>query len=128
MICKYCHEDKSTEDFKPRNKSRCRSCHVVWDREWRAQGGAEWHRNYDLQRKYGMTLEEYSQRLTDQDARCAACGVGGALVVDHDHATGEVRSLLCSGCNLALGHVADDPQRLHLLASYVEAFIPQRIR
>ena len=34
-----------------------------------------------------------------QGGRCAVCGEGGALCVDHDHATGLARGLLCRSCN-----------------------------
>jgi len=39
--------------------------------------------------------------------------------VDHDHATGAIRDLLCSGCLSALGAVNDDPQRLTALIEYL---------
>lgn len=35
--------------------------------------------------------------------RCAICGCEGETVVDHDHATGLVRGLLCPGCNISEG-------------------------
>jgi hypothetical protein len=35
-----------------------------------------------------------------QGGRCAVCGVGGRIQIDHDHATGMVRGLLCQSCNI----------------------------
>ena len=42
------------------------------------------------------------------------------LHVDHDHETGKIRGLLCHACNIVLGLVKDDPDRLRLLANYLE--------
>ena len=48
------------------------------------------------------------------------CRRGPAAHVDHDHLTGQVRGLLCSGCNQGLGNVKDDAARLRAAADYVE--------
>ena len=68
-----------------------------------------------------------------QRGLCAACGVykdpweptGVAnrakyLVVDHDHATGRIRGLLCTQCNIAIGQTHDDPSILRAAAAYLE--------
>lgn len=77
---------------------------------------------------YGMSFEEYQQKLEAQGGVCFTCAGnngGKALVVDHDHSKpkGEGnRGLLCNGCNVALGAVQEQPQVLRKLAEYLEAY------
>lgn len=78
-----------------------------------------------IRRKYGVSMEEYSKRLENQNHRCEICGqpqVPGKkfLAVDHCHATGEVRALLCDLCNNGLGSFKDRPETLRAAADYLE--------
>jgi hypothetical protein len=59
--------------------------------------------------------------LEAQGGRCAICGdqQGMELIPDHDHLSGRPRGLLCSPCNLGLGMMADDPERLRAAMIYV---------
>lgn len=60
--------------------------------------------------RYGLSLEDYAVLVLLQDSCCAICGVkADSLVVDHDHATGKVRGLLCNHCNKVLGFARDNP-------------------
>ena len=84
-------------------------------------------REYQLQKKFGLSRAEYDGMLRHQGGRCAICGsldpgtnAKGQFCVDHDHATGEVRGLLCNRCNTGLGAFKDYPQALLKAAVYLE--------
>jgi len=60
-----------------------------------------------LWKKYGLLPEEYRRLLQRQKGKCAVCKKiqERKLCVDHDHASGTVRGLLCTHCNTAIGHL-----------------------
>jgi hypothetical protein len=76
-------------------------------------------RTYHLKRRYGITAAEADLMLEQQGGLCAICGAATAVHVDHDHATGQVRALLCFNCNGGLGQFKDDPAVLRAAAEYV---------
>lgn len=103
-------------------------------RDWnRAHAGGirEKRLAYDWQRLYGITPADYDQMLDEQGGVCAVCGEPETarhqsgrvrlLAIDHDHATGKVRGLLCHACNTSIGGMADNPVRLMAAAAYVTA-------
>lgn len=75
---------------------------------------------YHLTRRYGITAEEADHLVEKQEGLCAVCRAAPAAHVDHDHATGAVRELLCFNCNGGLGQFKDDPAVLRGAADYVE--------
>lgn len=88
----------------------------------------ECRRLYARLRRHGIGHEDYQRMLSQQGNACAVCrgawrGWSGrdAPHIDHDHATGRVRGLLCGSCNTALGRFGDDPARLRRAADYIEA-------
>jgi hypothetical protein len=73
---------------------------------------------------YSLTPEQYDAMLKEQCGRCAICctekpGGKGRFHVDHDHATGKVRGLLCSSCNRGLGYLKDDEKILYCAWYYI---------
>jgi hypothetical protein len=97
-------------------------------KRWQAKPGvkeqlAPGKRRFNLKAKYGVTPEWYDTKLAEQNGTCAAClGVnenGKRLAVDHNHDTGAVRGLLCESCNLALGLLKEDAERMRRMADYI---------
>jgi hypothetical protein len=77
-------------------------------------------------KKYDLTVEQYEAMAERQSGRCAICGgsepkTNGGLhwCVDHDHATGKVRGLLCHDCNIGLGKFRDETSLLLRAADYL---------
>lgn len=79
-------------------------------------------RKEHLRRAYGLTPEAYDALLEAQDGACAGCHWPFEVTphVDHCHASGRVRGLLCKPCNTVLGMANDNTDTLRRLAAYLE--------
>jgi hypothetical protein len=81
-----------------------------------------WQRKNIFKKVYGISMADYEAMFERQGGACAICKrTGLKLCVDHCHLTGEVRGLLCSRCNSAIGFCSDDPILLQAAADYLQA-------
>jgi hypothetical protein len=125
-ICPKCNVEKLESDYYPYS-SKCKACHIAYarkrDLEKKGDRAAR-DRRYFWKRRYGILESEYNDLLSSQNNVCAVCaGVnesGHYLSVDHCHTSGDVRGLLCTRCNTALGKVKDDVEILRNLINYLE--------
>ena len=111
-----------------------------WKRNYKSEEGyellkqraAKWNKDNSERRykqkcrmkwyKYGLTEEEY-QKMYDAQRGLCALGCGKEVTcIDHCHASGKLRKLLCRNCNLALGFFMDDPELMRRAAIYIEFF------
>lgn len=76
---------------------------------------------YAIMRTYGLSREGYSSLLDSQGGKCAICKRRDPKYVDHCHATGRVRGILCQPCNTALGAFFEDAEIFRRAADYVTA-------
>ena len=118
-----------TDEFWSRN-ARCIPCTRAHRKERRNNPATrekvlEQDRRYHLKHNYGITPEEYDKMLMEQGGVCAMCKKDDPkhyhdrLVVDHNHKTGEVRSLLCNPCNTLIGLANEDVDLLMTAAAYL---------
>jgi hypothetical protein len=109
--CAACKEQKDIGEFTQPHDVYCKLCTSAKRKEKyrKAGGGKDMVYAKNLERNYGMTLEQYQEKVRQQDGKCAICGTAPdhRLHVDHDHRTGAVRDLLCRPCNYALGNAQD---------------------
>ena len=83
-----------------------------------------------IQRRFDLSLSDYEGLLEEQGGLCAICGeketgrdkdgTPRRLQIDHDHSSGQVRSLLCSGCNVGLAGFKEDRKRMGKAIEYVK--------
>ena len=73
-------------------------------------------------RIYGMSRAEYQALLQRQRGACAICkrAFDREPCVDHCHATGKVRGLLCRKCNMGLGLYDENPDVIRAALAYIE--------
>lgn len=80
-------------------------------------------RNLRLKRVYGITAQEYDDRLVIQGGGCGICGKNNdgkvKLSIDHDATTGKLRGILCGNCNRAIGQLAHNTLRLNSAIDYL---------
>lgn len=122
-MCRTCAKQLPIEEFYKNARHTnglfldCKAC-------WRALPAQAREARTGIHRrtKYGITPEQYSAMVATQNGVCAICSgapTKRGLFVDHDHATGRVRALLCHHCNVGLGHFCDSVDRLGNAIDYL---------
>ena len=76
-----------------------------------------------IKRTYSIDKKQYEAMLSNQNNHCAICGGPFRSFhdthVDHDHATGSVRGILCFKCNVLLGNCNDSVRILNRAIEYL---------
>lgn len=102
-----------------------------WARKWANRRHRNPDTEYDrnLQRSFGIGLNDYLEKFKNQNGVCAICckeetsksqsGTLRRLAVDHCHLTGKVRDLLCTRCNKTIGMAEDNTELLQEMINYL---------
>lgn len=142
--CSACQIEQSLDSFprdartRDKRRSDCRNCcnrrvqtfrtanRVRLADERQNDRKLQWtkYRAREITKKYGISWEMYLE--WHARGRCDICGATdprsrwGVFSLDHDHANGNVRGLLCSPCNTGLGNFKDTPDNLRAAANYLD--------
>jgi len=96
------------------------------DGKMKSRGLCSFHYYMD---KQAIDLESATRVRDNHNGLCAICGsdtpggLNSSWHTDHDHKTGLARGILCSSCNIGLGHFKDD---LDILANAM-AYLMQSV-
>jgi uridylate kinase len=76
---------------------------------WKEDAAFRARHTVDIQsRRYGLTKEQVEVAfVSGQGDFCAACQTFARLVIDHNHATGRARGMVCTRCNQIAGALED---------------------
>jgi hypothetical protein len=146
MTCNDCKLDKPESAFSKDSATRtglrryCRECAAtLYKRDYASRPdyhkkrSSDWakknpekrkliQKNADLMQLYGISLVDYEARKASQGGQCKICG--GPLspgCVDHCHATGRIRGILCTGCNTGIGGLKDSIPNLLSAIAYLKS-------
>ena len=135
FVCSKCKEIKDSSSFFVRTRNgierrdkACRQCISKQSIDYRKNRAPE-HvlekmasraKVRNVLKLYGEDGLAIRERMDAGDP-CEVCkGRTTRMAIDHHHASGKVRGLLCSSCNTVLGLDQEDVDRLQALIQYLE--------
>ncbi len=122
-----------TAQWRAKNPEKAKGANDAWrsaNFDKAAAGQKQWRsRNPDRVltknlKQYGLDAASFHKMSESQSGLCLicheVCPSRKRLSVDHCHTTKKVRGLLCLQCNMAVGHMRDNPQLARAMATYLE--------
>lgn len=120
MFDRKAHDD----EYRAQNQAACTARSKAW---YHANKDRVLHKRYE--REYGCTWEDKVDMFEWQGGECAIChdelGSVAKAHLDHNHTTGEIRALLCRGCNHLLSNAKENKAILQSAIEYLENFNAQ---
>lgn len=134
----FCRSQRDQRSGRGKLQSACKECAKAASQRWRTNNRErvnrlvrEWGkrnpdrlRDIQLRTEHGISKKIYDDMFSAQRGVCAICRqpetVKKSMPVDHDHATGAIRGLLCGLCNKGLGMFKDKTELLARAIRYLE--------
>lgn len=85
-------------------------------------------RNGACKKAYGITLRQKKEMILNQNNKCLSCGTdlrklkSKNICIDHDHKSKQIRGILCHHCNVVLGLMKEDYDKILKLAKYCKKY------
>ena len=118
---------EGTRRHRARHLEKCLARHREYERA-RRKNNADALARKDAARRVGISVEAYDAIVAESQSLCAICGNPETrkfrgktkrLAIDHNHATGAVRGMLCHSCNTMIALSNESPGVLLRAAEYL---------
>ena len=128
--CKPCHSNSMDrrkrlayyKEYRTKYREKMKAMQMLWYQKKSREDPTAW-KDRSLRKRYGITLADRDMLKLQQEGLCAICRLpdelGRELHVDHDHATGKVRALLCNNCNAGLGYFRENSEIMVRALTYL---------
>jgi hypothetical protein len=124
-VCCKCKQLKHRTRFHIRTRnadglrSECIQCTRQEEKKYRTRTpDKSYYRK--IKQKYGISKEEHTNLMIKFNGCCAICKSENKLVIDHCHATNQIRGLLCANCNAGIGMLGDNVEILEAAIKYLK--------
>jgi hypothetical protein len=129
MAAKRAYREANREKIKAKSQAYRAANREKLNARSRAYTAAHPSRQLATQRayKYGLSADAFEALRAAQQNKCAICRMEFSSEprqthVDHDHATGKVRALLCEPCNHGLGNFKESETTLLAAVEYLQKY------
>ena len=130
ITCAHCKYTKTASEYSRHDLYRCNDCNkkrltngYFKDHEQSKDKRKKYAKDnyvkmkevrhsFHVKSKFGVSKNDYQLMMGNANGSCEICKLpdmgGRKLSVDHNHATGIIRGLLCTKCNAAIGALKTD--------------------
>lgn len=122
-VQKYCSPDCGKKAWADGNPEKRKASITRYDQKIESKEQKALRTRRATLRKYNLTEDQFLAQLKRQNFACYGCLntlTSQSARIDHNHATGEVRGLLCDHCNWTLGHAKENPQTMRRLMAFLD--------
>lgn len=120
-LCKRCKERNQLRYETLKRKGICTQCRK------KSRPGKMCCQKCSFDRAIFVRLRGRQRKIAQEavkrfDGRCHCCGVKSKFgwCIEHDHKTGKFRGIVCTPCNMVLGHSKEDIKRINSVISYLK--------
>lgn len=130
--CTKCGVEKPLSEFHKHKsgkngiRAQCKNCRYPPRKKKTPEETKHYIKSTAFERRWGFPIEHFNTMLEKQKHKCLICNKifenSKKSHLDHCHTTGIIRGILCTNCNIGLGHFRDNIDLLKSAVKYLKKY------